>query len=262
MTTKTCPKCKIEKELSEFHKNKQTKTGYNCYCKTCRCRKTGITIAKQNLKNKLMKQNIKMCPKCKVNKAFKDFGKEKARAGGISIYCNKCRQIYTHLNRNKNIKRCKKWRSKNREHYLKIKQQYRKTHLIYYATYIKKYHKQRRKNDIKYRITGNLRTRLNTAIKHNYKSTSTKKLLGCTVEFLKNRLESQFTEDMSWDNYGRKEGMKCWEIDHIKPCAKFNLIKAEEQRKCFHYSNLQPLWATDNQKKRDKHIKTPVKLDK
>jgi hypothetical protein len=52
--------------------------------------------------------------------------------------------------------------------------------------------------------------------------------------------EKKFKPKMSWNNYGK------WHIDHIKPCCSFNLSKSEEQRKCFHYSNLQPLWAKEN----------------
>lgn len=53
-------------------------------------------------------------------------------------------------------------------------------------------------------------------------------------------LEAQFAEGMSWDNYGE------WHVDHIKPCALFNLLLADEQEACFHYTNLQPLWGPDN----------------
>jgi hypothetical protein len=53
---------------------------------------------------------------------------------------------------------------------------------------------------------------------------------------------------MTWQNYGYYG----WHIDHIKPCASFDLRKPSEQRKCFHYSNLQPLWAKDNLQKSDK----------
>jgi hypothetical protein len=67
-------------------------------------------------------------------------------------------------------------------------------------------------------------------------------LLGCSIEFLKKHLETQFTEGMSWDNYTYYG----WHIDHIKPCKLFDLSKPEEQQKCFHYSNLQPMWWHDN----------------
>jgi DNA/RNA endonuclease G (NUC1) len=48
---------------------------------------------------------------------------------------------------------------------------------------------------------------------------------------------------MTWENYGK------WHIDHIKPCANFNLSNDDEQKLCFHYTNMQPLWAIDNQRK-------------
>jgi len=98
------------------------------------------------------------------------------------------------------------------------------------------------------RLAHNLRSRIGSAIKHCYgeKSTSTMKLLGCTVNEVRDHIESQFTEGMTWDNYGE------WHIDHIKPCASFDLTIDEEQKKCFHYSNLQPLWAEDNIRKSDK----------
>jgi hypothetical protein len=53
---------------------------------------------------------------------------------------------------------------------------------------------------------------------------------------------------MSWENYGK------WHIDHIIPCSSFNLSLPEEQRNCFHYSNLQPLWAKDNIFKANKSV--------
>jgi hypothetical protein len=93
------------------------------------------------------------------------------------------------------------------------------------------------------KIKNYLRTRIWWAIKNNYKSKHTMQLLGCSIDFLKQHLSSKFTSGMSWSNYGK------WHIDHIKPCAKFDLSKEEEQRKCFHYTNLQPLWAKDNLRK-------------
>jgi hypothetical protein len=48
---------------------------------------------------------------------------------------------------------------------------------------------------------------------------------------------------MTKENYGK------WHVDHIIPCAAFNFNNEEEQRRCFHYTNLQPLWAEENIKK-------------
>lgn len=68
-------------------------------------------------------------------------------------------------------------------------------------------------------------------------------LLGCTGEEFKHHLESKFQPGMSWEN------MSGWHIDHIRPCVSFDLTDLEEQKRCFHFSNLQPLWALENQKK-------------
>ena len=57
---------------------------------------------------------------------------------------------------------------------------------------------------------------------------------------MRKHIEKQFKEGMTWKNQGK------WHIDHIKPCCKFNLLDKEEQKKCFHYTNLQPLWSQEN----------------
>ena len=73
--------------------------------------------------------------------------------------------------------------------------------------------------------------------------------LGCTAQELCIYLETQFKKGMTWENYGRKKGVRCWEIDHIKPVTKYNLDIEDDRKECFHYTNLQPLWAKDNQRK-------------
>lgn len=112
------------------------------------------------------------------------------------------------------------------------------------------YHKHKMKYDINYRLRKALRNRISsTVIKRGYtKSQRTIKLIGCTIEFLKEHLQRQFQSGMNWNNYGQ------WHIDHIKPCNSFNLEDPTEQQKCFNYNNLQPLWAVDNYKKHDKII--------
>tara|TARA_B100002019_G_scaffold231003_1_gene204515 strand:- start:405 stop:971 length:567 start_codon:yes stop_codon:yes gene_type:complete len=77
------------------------------------------------------------------------------------------------------------------------------------------------------------------------KKLSTLKYVGCNANELKEHIEGQFKEGMSWDNYG----LYGWHIDHIVPLAQFDLLDLEEQKKAFHYTNLQPLWAEENLKK-------------
>jgi hypothetical protein len=95
------------------------------------------------------------------------------------------------------------------------------------------------------RIKNRLRSRLGQAVKEYVKSASTMDLTGCSLVDLKQHLESKFQPGMTWDNYGRGG----WHIDHVVPCVSFNLADADQQKKCFHYTNLQPLWELDNLKK-------------
>ncbi len=107
--------------------------------------------------------------------------------------------------------------------------------------------KKRRENDPNFKLRLNCRKRIYSAIKDK-KATKYGKsfeLSGCTIEALKKHLESQFQEGMSWENYG----VNGWHVDHILPCASFDLTDPEQQRQCFHYSNLQPLWAEENYRK-------------
>lgn len=99
-----------------------------------------------------------------------------------------------------------------------------------------------------FKLTCNLRKKVSEAVRRNSKSTPTLILLGCSVDKLKQHLESQFKPNMSWDNYGYYG----WHIDHIRPCVSFDLSKTEEQVKCFNYTNLQPLWAKENLSKNGK----------
>lgn len=78
------------------------------------------------------------------------------------------------------------------------------------------------------------------------KAHKTETLIGCTREFLMQHIQSQFKPGMAWNNRG------LWHIDHIGPCASFDLTDPAQQRECFHYTNLQPLWASDNIRKSDK----------
>jgi hypothetical protein len=103
------------------------------------------------------------------------------------------------------------------------------------------YRAKRRKEDPVYRMTNSLRSRLNLAIKKGcgFKIGTTTELLGCDWETVRNHLESQFIEGMDWENYGYYG----WHVDHIRPCSSFDISDPIQQRVCFHYTNLQPIWA-------------------
>lgn len=101
----------------------------------------------------------------------------------------------------------------------------------------------KRKADPVFKLKTLLRARLLRALKGNYKSGSAVSNLGCSVEEFKVYMESKFLTGMSWENHGK------WHIDHIIPLSFFNLSNIDELKKACHYSNLQPLWASDNIKK-------------
>lgn len=80
------------------------------------------------------------------------------------------------------------------------------------------------------------------------KSDKTMVLVGCTLQELQDHLESQFLPGMTWENYG----LKGWHVDHKIPCTAFDLTDPKQQEECFHWTNLQPLWAADNLAKTDR----------
>jgi hypothetical protein len=116
----------------------------------------------------------------------------------------------------------------------------RPAHREWFRQWMNEYRK-----DPQQQLLNSLRSRLSHATKGAIKSDSTMDLTGCIITELRQHLEAQFTNGMSWDNYGRNG----WHIDHIRPCASFDLSDPEQQRQCFHYSNLQPLWAAENIRK-------------
>ena len=107
-------------------------------------------------------------------------------------------------------------------------------------------HKKR--TDPIFKLKCNLRNRLGMAIKKNFKKGSAVADLGCSIEFLKKHLESKFKPGMTWANWGRSG----WHIDHIVPLAAFDLNDREQFLKAVNWTNLQPLWASENCSKNDR----------
>lgn len=145
-------------------------------------------------------------------------------------------------NKEKLKQKRKEYYFKNKEKVLKSQKEYNIKNKDKKRKYIKEYNVSRRKKDIGFRILGVLRTRLYNAINKKDKKESILILTGCTSQELKIYLEKKFKDGMSWENYG----IKGWHIDHIKPCSSFDLKNIEQQKQCFHYTNLQPLWWWEN----------------
>ena len=112
------------------------------------------------------------------------------------------------------------------------------------------YKKKRLKTDIAFKITERIRSRINLCLKRykTIKSQEFKTLLGTNdMQVIWDHLQKQFKKGMTRENHG------LWHIDHIRPVSSFDLTKPKEQIKCFHYTNLQPLWAKENLSKGAKH---------
>ncbi len=107
---------------------------------------------------------------------------------------------------------------------------------------------RRRRLNPHHRLREALSSRINQALNKRSCGIKTIEILGCSLDNFIIYLESLWQVGMSWDNYGRNG----WNVDHIMPCAIFDLTKPEHQKRCFHFSNLQPMWEFDNCSKRDK----------
>ena len=191
------------------------------------------------------------------------------------------RKEYLLKNKEKIAIQKKEWKKRNKEkvklsekkHYLKTREkrlkyqkEYRSIHqkTYTYREYSRKYYfknkerlsknntrnaRERRKTNPSFKILDTLRSRMLHALKGKNKSASTMNLLGVkNIEIVWQRLESLFQDGMTRENHG------IWHIDHITPCTAFDLTDPEQQKKCFHYTNLQPLWASDNIRKGNKII--------
>ena len=193
-------------------------------------------------------EKVKNCSKCKEEKELKYFPKNKNNKDGLARQCKECYKKYDKANQENQREYRKHYRStelskqqekgyaKKPKAILKKKafiKKWNENNPNYYNDYVR----ERRKTDVEFRLTRNLRCRFYHAI--NNKTKSVIELLGCTVSEYKQHLEKQFLPEMNWGNHG-----EIWEIDHIKPCISFNLLEESEQLKCFHYLNTQPLFKT------------------
>ena len=176
--------------------------------------------------------------------------KEKAKKTSREWYQN---------NKEKAKKTSREWYQNNKEHASKVSKEWRLKNKekdkndqakwrLENKEWRRNYEKNRYKTDINFRLTKLCRNRIRKIIKGENKSVSTMKLIGCTPDELRQHLESKFEPWMNWEN----QGLGGWDVEHIKPMSKFDLICPVQQHACCHYSNLQPMEHIANIKKGDK----------
>lgn len=203
---KTCKKCKVEKEFSDFSKQKKGKNGYRSNCKKCISQSSKKYSKQYHLDNKV---NLN-----KKNKDYRLNNKEKVKEYNKEYRLNNKEKSkeYNLNNKDKNNER----------------------------------QKNRKLNEPLFKLIVNTRSLIGSSIRNNgySKKSKTYEILGCSFEQFKAHLESQFTEGMTWSIYGQ------WHLDHIYPVSR--AIDEEHLIKLNHYTNFQPLWAEDNIKKGNK----------
>jgi hypothetical protein len=239
---KICRICHEEKTGSEFPPRKDSKDGLFNHCKECQ-KKRGKAHYEKN-KAKYIERSRQQ--RLKNPKASAEYQKEYREANAKTLLEKS--KAYRLKNKERIAANRKKYAKESTQKIAEWQREYREKNKLKLREYSRKYVKHKRSTDIEYNIKCNLRSRICNAVSKGYKSKPMAKLVGCSVAKLRKYLESQFTEGMTWDNYG----VNGWHIDHIRPCASFDLKEESEQMECFHYSNLQPLWAEDNLKKSDK----------
>ena len=170
----------------------------------------------------------KTCSKCKKTKPTDEFYFRKDR-GKYHGQCKECIKEYQKNNKGKKAEYDKEYAQNNKEK-------------------IYEYQRNRRKTDPRYRLNANTKTAIGVSLHGNKNGRHWEDLVGYTLDNLKEHLESQFTDGMTWDNYGK------WSIDHFIPISAFNFTKPEhlDFKRCWALENLQPLWAEENMSKHTK----------
>ena len=224
-------------------------------------------------------EELLSCNKCHQLKNKTDFSKVATLTRGYHYRCKSCIREDTKEYRVNNLEKSKKsvsdWAKRNRKHinakrkerYYKNREEileknkinrpewYKKNRSRILA-YHRKYSKRQYDTNPQYKIKELLGCRIRALLRDvkTNKKLRTLDLIGCSPEFLVKHIESQFTPEMNWTNHGI-----LWHLDHYFPCCQFDLTKEEEQRKCFHYSNLRPLLKQENLSKASEDRKKSIK---
>lgn len=249
---KLCIRCGHNKPLSKFKIDRTCKDGHRNLCRDCVAidRKTQF----QKNKDKVKKQRTQWETE---NREYRNAYRRYLR-GNNPFFVPKGCATFSDLTTEELIERNHSSRKQHHE-------QHKEDDRVYRHEYQKTHRKENRLRtkhresiDPQFKIGNRLRSRILSALKVQKarKGAKSEKLLGCSVSHFRQWIESQWLPGMNWNNYGAQKlnGPKMWHIDHIVPCSSFNLLEVTEQYKCFHYTNMRPLWAYDNMSKSDKIV--------
>lgn len=255
MEKKVCSKCKIEKDICEFHKTKRNLDGYKHNCKECRKKETKLYYEnnQEKIKKKVGDYRVNNVEKVKsLRKRIYKRDKDKILSQNKKYRDNNLESIekykkqYLIDNKEKIKNRKKQYYIANVDYYNRKNRFYREKN----REKINDYNRKRKLTDPIFKLNYSVRARISRFMKSNNikKNNKTFHIVGCTPTELKIHLEKQFTEGMCWENHG----FYGWHIDHIIPLSS---AKTEEELfKLFHFTNLQPLWGLENMKKGSKII--------
>jgi hypothetical protein len=257
METKVCSKCNITKNLNEFHSDKYKKDNLSSSCKICNNNRTELYKLKNpdKVKESKKKEYLKNIERYREhNKKYRDQNGDKITKYLKDYYLNN-KEILIDRNKERYQQKKQEILHKQKEYYLKnlknsslYQKKYRQINKEKLKKYKNQYTKIRKETDILFYLRCILSHRVREFLKTKKinKKNKTFDIVGCSPIFLKEHLEKQFVNGMSWDNKGM------WHIDHIIPLSS---AKTEEEiYKLCHYTNLQPLWAEDNLKKSNKIV--------
>jgi ATP-dependent Lon protease len=138
----------------------------------------------------------------------------------------------------------KKWSEQNKEHLKQYIKEYRKNNVDKIRQIKRDYERYRKASDPAYKLISNFRTAIYQVLKENNveKNKHYFDILKYTPEELISHLEKQFTDSMTWENYGE------WHVDHRMPISSFNFESVDDDSfiKCWSLENLQPMWGNEN----------------
>ncbi len=187
----------------------------------------------------------KKCDTCRVDKDLDEFHRSKNEALGRKSTCKSCRHDRKDVDTDN---RRRKYQTDNvyRERTLRLMAERKK--MPKYKKWTHQYYKKRR-TEPAFRVRATLHTRLKQVLRESgtRKSLFMKNIVGCSHSDLLIHLEHTWSDGMSWSNYGWGDGK--WVIDHVIPCAAFDLTDVEQQKKCFHHTNLRAMWWKENARK-------------